>query len=127
MIMKKITFISLISFLFLSLCSLFEILFREIPFENAWTPLLIGVGLLIVSGIISVRVKKNVIGNVLCFLLNSIALGLCIRCWYIFRNFNNEWWVMLLVSLACVIYLLIFLKVYEGFCWFCNDPSYTVT
>ena len=106
--MKKITFISLISFLFLSLCSLFENLFRFIPFENAWTPLLIGVGILFLSGSISACIKKNVVGNCICFLINSIALGLCIRAWYVFRNFDNEWWVMLLVSLACVLYLLIF-------------------
>ena len=47
-------------------------------------------------------------GNSLCFLVNAVSLGLCIRSWYIYRNFDNELWVMLLISLACVIYLMIF-------------------
>lgn len=106
--MKKITFVSLISFIFLSLCSIFELIFRNIPFENAWIPLIIGVLLLIVSGVIAKIVERKVLGNSFCFLLNSIALGLCIRSWYIYRNFDNELWVMLLISLACVIYLMIF-------------------
>ena len=106
--MKKITFVSLISFIFLSLCSIFELIFRNIPFENAWIPLIIGVLLLIVSGVIAKIVERKVLGNSLCFLLNAVALGLCIRSWYIYRNFNNELWVMLLISFACVIYLMIF-------------------
>lgn len=106
--MKKITFISLISFLFLSLCSVFECLYRCIPFEEAWVPLVIGFGYLIISGVLAVYVKRNVIGNIICFIINSAALGFCIRAWYMFRDFDNPLWVMLLVSLACVVYLLIF-------------------
>lgn len=106
--MKKITFVSLMSFLFLSLCSLFEYLFRMIPFEKAWIPLVIGIGYLILSGIIAILVKKNIIGNIFCFILNSAALGFCIRAWYMFRNYDNPLWVMVLVSIACVVYLLIF-------------------
>ena len=106
--MKKISFVSLMSFLFLSLCSFVAYISKGANFTNAWSPLLIGVIYLILSGILAYFVRKNVIGNSICFILNSIALGLCIRAWYMYREFDNELWVMLLVSLACVIYLLIF-------------------
>ncbi len=106
--MKKITFVSLMSLLFLSLCSVVEYLSRGVTFESEWVPLAIGVGYLILSGILSSLVKKNVLGNIICFLLNSVALGLCIRAWYIFREFDNPLWVMLLVSACCVVYLLLF-------------------
>ena len=106
--MKKVLFISLISFLFLTLCSIFEQIFRFIIFEFDWIPLFIGVLLLISSGVIACFVKKKLIANIFCFILNSISLGLCIRSWYMYRNFENELWVMLLISVACVIYLLVF-------------------
>ena len=96
------------SLLFLSLCSVFEVLLRNVYFVSPWIPLSIGFILLILSGILVSNVKKNIVGNSVCFFINSFALGLCIRAWYMYREFENPLWVMLLVSVACVIYLLIF-------------------
>lgn len=96
------------SLLFLSLCSGFEVLARDYLFESPWVPLAIGVGILILSGILSACAKKNIILNSICFLVNAAALGLCIHAWYMYRCYENSIEVMLLVSLACVVYLLIF-------------------
>ena len=106
--MKKITFVSLMSLLFLSLCSLFEYILRNITFSTPWVPLIIGGVTLLLSGIVSLKIKRNVVGNIICFITNSVALGFCIRSWYIYRNYNNPLWMMILISAACVIYLLIF-------------------
>lgn len=106
--MKKITFVSIMSFIFLALCSLFEYIFRSFTFEFAWIPLVIGVGCLILSGILAYNAKNNITANILCFIINSVALGLCIRAWYMYRNYDNSLGVMLIVSLACVVYLIIF-------------------
>lgn len=96
------------SLLFLSLCSGFEILARDYLFESPWVPLVIGVVILIFSGILSACAKKNIVLNAICFLVNAIALGFCIHAWYMYRCYENSIEVMLLVSLACVVYLLIF-------------------
>jgi hypothetical protein len=57
---------------------------------------------------IAIFAKKTIGLNILCFMLSAIALGFCIRAWYIFRNFDNSLLTIFLVSLACVIYLWIF-------------------
>ena len=90
--MKKITFVSLMSLLFLSLCSVFEVLLRNVYFVSPWIPLSIGFILLILSGILVSNVKKNIVGNSVCFFINSFALGLCIRAWYMYREFENPLW-----------------------------------
>lgn len=106
--MKKITLVSLMSLVFLSLCSGFEVLARNYFFESPWIPLVIGVIILIFSGILSANAKKNIVLNSICFLANAVALGFCIHAWYMYRCYENSIGVMLLVSLACVVYLLIF-------------------
>ena len=106
--MKKISFVSLLSLLFLSLCSFVGYFLRFINFDSFWVPLIFGGFMMIISGIVKIIAKKNMVANIICFFVNAIALGLCLRSWYIFREFDNELWVMLLVSIASVIYLLIF-------------------
>ena len=106
--MKKISFVSFLSLLFLSCCSMLEVLFRRVPFANAWIPLIIGGVLLLASGVVAIVIRRKLWANILCYAINAIALGLCIRSWYIFRNFDNGLWIMLLVSLSCVVYLFVF-------------------
>ena len=68
----------------------------------------IGFALLIFSGIIILFSKRDILFNIICYIINSIALGFCLRSWYMFREFDNDLWITLLVSLSCVVYLLIF-------------------
>ena len=88
--------------------STFAYFLRYLPITNAWIIVLIGIGILIVSGLISIISKKNILLNVLCFTISAVALGFCIRAWYIFRGFDNSFLTIFLVSLACVAYLWIF-------------------
>lgn len=106
--MKKITIVSLASFLFLSISSLVAYFLKYLSIDNPWITLAIGVGILIFSGVIALFANKKILLNIFCFFISSVALGFCIRGWYIYRNFDNPLWLMLLISLVCVIYLLIF-------------------
>ena len=106
--MKKIGIVSLISFIFLSICSITEYLLRNITFSDYFLPLLIGFGMLIITGIVSVIVKKDLYFNIVCFIFNAIAFGFCLRSWYMYRLFDNDLWIQILISLSCVIYLLVF-------------------
>lgn len=106
--MRKIGIVSLISFIFLSFCSITEYLLRNITFNDYFIPLLIGFGILIISGIVSAIIKEDLYFNIVCFLFNAIALGFCLRSWYMYRGFDNALWVQILISFACVMYLLVF-------------------
>lgn len=106
--MKKITLVSLISFLFLIISSLVAYFLRYIDGVNDKICLIIGVIILVLSGLIKLIFKRKKLISIFCLILSSIALGFMIRSWYIFRNFDNSLLVMLLVSLACIVHLWIF-------------------
>ena len=106
--MKKLIKISILSFLFLFFTSYFEHVLRNVSFEKTWSPLLIGFIILALSGVIALFIKKSLFIDVLCFLSNSVALGFCMRTWYLFREFDNSLLVMSCMSLLCVLYLWIF-------------------
>ena len=106
--MKKITIISVAALIFLLACSTCAYFLRYLPIDNAWVFLLIGVAILIYSGILLALTHKMVAFRIISFLINAIALGFCIRSWYVYREFDNSLWVMMLVSLAAVIFLLLF-------------------
>ena len=105
--MKKITTVSLVSFVFLLLCSLVEYILRD-TLTDQLTTLLLGIGILVVSGVLAIFAKERVLINSICFGLSSVSMGILIRAWYINRGFDNTFGVMLLVSLAAVAYLWIF-------------------
>ena len=105
--MKKIGVVSIASFLFLGLCSVSEFLLRDLLTHQVYT-LLIGVGILTVSGIIALLSRENAVLNTVCFLLSSVAMGVLIRAWYINRGFDNTLPVMLLISFCTVLYLWLF-------------------
>ena len=106
--MKKITIVSIASIIFLLFSSLVAYLLRYVEIDKPLFFLLLGVIPLVISIFIAFIVKKNLIGNIVCSLISGIGLGFFIRGWYVFRNFDNPYWLMCLVSLACVIYLWIF-------------------
>lgn len=106
--MKKISIVSIMSFIFLIISSIVAYLLQYISFNKAINPLLIGLIILVSSGLLAIFTKKKIGLNIICFMLSAIALGFCIRAWYIFRNFDNSFFTIFLVSLACVAYLWIF-------------------
>lgn len=110
------------SLLFLILCSVAGYLARYIDFGNQWAPLIIGIVLLIVSCLFAIGGKYLKFLNIITFTLNSIALGFCIRSWYMFRSFDNTIWIMLAVSVAASLVLWIF-YLYSLIPGFDNSPK----
>jgi len=105
--MKKISIVSLASFVFLLLCSTVAVALKN-AFSDALTALIVGVVILIVSGVLAFVLKENTKVNILCFLLSSVAMGVLIRAWYINRGFDNSFAVMTFISLGAVLYLWVF-------------------
>ena len=105
--MKKITIVSAASFIFLSICSL--VAWISAPFFSEYSrPLILGVSVLAVSGLIAFIVREKCETNILCAVLSAVAMGLVLRAWYILRGLENPLAVMLLISLGAVVYLWIY-------------------
>lgn len=105
--MKKITLVSLASFVFLLMSSAVAVLTKRI-LTDAVLSLIIGVAILLISALIALLVREKTEVNILCFVISSVAMGILLRAWYINRGFDNGFDVMLLVSLAAVLYIWIF-------------------
>ena len=105
--MKKISIVSSFAFAFLAVASIVAYLLRFVP-STQWVSLVIGVLLLIISGILAAFAEKSIPFNAVCSMISAVALGFLIRAWYINREFDNSLWMMLLVSLAAVAYLWLF-------------------
>lgn len=105
--MKKITIVSTASFGFLILCSAVERIIRGFLTDQVLA-LILGVLILVISGILVILAKENMILNGICFGLSAVAMGVLIRAWYINRGFENSFGIMTAVSLSAVLYLWIF-------------------
>lgn len=105
--MKKIVTVSLLALAFLIVTSTVAYLLRFTDL-NATVLLIAGAVVLVASAFVAHSVKENIVGNGICYIVNAIALGCCIRAWYLFRGFDNPLWVMYLVSLASVVELWLF-------------------
>lgn len=105
--MKKITVVSIVSFVFLLICSIVAKLTMH-AFETYKSPLIIGVSILAVSGLIALIVRESPQANVFCCLLSAVAMGIIIRSWYILRGLENSILVTALISLGAVLYLWIY-------------------
>jgi len=105
--MKKIISVALSSLGFLLLCSFTELLTRNILFDFILT-LILGIAVLIISGIIALFSGARVALNAVCFILSSAAFGVLLRAWYINRGFKNSAVTMLLISLCAALYLFLF-------------------
>ena len=105
--MKKITLVSLASFFFLFISSGVALITKNI-FTSALAAFLVGLGLLIATGVASLFTKENIKLNIVCFAFSAIAMGILIRAWYLVRSLENDFGTMCLVSLATVLYLWIF-------------------
>lgn len=105
--MKKLITVSGLALVFLLVSSTITFLLRYTSL-NALTALTSGAVMMLVNALLAYSVNKNVIGNGVSMFINAVALGFCIRAWYLFRGFDNPLWMMYLVSLACVAELYLF-------------------
>ena len=107
--MKKITIVSAASFLFLFICSLVA-RFTKVFFAGykMTLPLVIGVVILAISGIIALIIRERTRVNVFCFVLSAVAMGFILRAWYILRDLDNSIFITVLISLGAVVYLWIY-------------------
>ena len=124
--MKKITVVSIVSILFLCLSSLVGYFLRYLDTDSAWLMLGIGVGIGIISASCAGILKKYKFTNYLCLILSSIALGFMIRAWYIYRGFDNKWWVMILTSISCAIYLWVYYLLLHIPCFKNHSTGFTI-
>ena len=108
--MKKITVVSLVSFLFLFICSVVAKLCAN-WFDSYTAPLWIGLAILAISGIIALIVRDNIGVNIFCSVLSAIAMGIIIRSWYILRGLENSILIMTLISLGAVLYLWVYFAI----------------
>lgn len=106
--MSKIKSALIFSFAFFTLASIVAYLLGFLSFSSPWIPLGIGVGLMIFAGAYEFISEYSLIMNIVCSVVNSVALGFCVRAWYTFREFNNGIVTMLLLALSCVVYMLLF-------------------
>lgn len=107
--MKKITVVSAASFLFLLICSLVARLSKGLFIGcKASLPLIIGIAILAISGIIALIVRERTKVNLFCFALSAVAMGFIMRSWYILRDLDNSIFITLLISLGAVVYLWIY-------------------
>ncbi len=120
--MKKLISTSLIAFIFLELSSFISYFIPNSIWTKAWIPLLIGFGLMIISGVFSIigNTKKIKAFMVLPLISNAIALGMYIEAWYVYRGFDNSLIIMTLVSLAAVLilwlfYLLLLIPIFNNY------------
>lgn len=106
--MKKITIVSLFSLLFLTISSVVAYSLKYTNITNLWIFFIVGVIILVTSGIVNLVFSKKKWLDAICFISNAISLGFLIRTWYMYREFDNPLWIMLLVSVACLVYLIVF-------------------
>lgn len=108
--MKRISIVSLASFIFLMLSSVVALATKTL-FSEAKGALIAGCITLIVSGILALIIRESTAINVVCFFTSSVAMGLLIRAWYILRGLENGILTMVLISLLLVVYLWAFFAI----------------
>lgn len=108
--MKRISIVSLASFIFLMISSVVALATKSI-FTDAVYALVAGCITLIISGVLALIIRENVAINVVCFFISSVAMGMLIRSWYILRGLENGIFTMLLISLSLVAYLWLYFAI----------------
>lgn len=108
--MKRISIVSLASFIFLMLSSVVALATKTL-FSEAKGALIAGCITLAVSGILALVIRESTAINVVCFFISSVAMGLLIRAWYILRGLENGMLTMVLISLLLVVYLWAFFAI----------------
>ena len=108
--MKKLFIVASSSFIFLLFTSLVLIFLNIFEFKNYWISLIIGCGIIIFSIVLLILYLKLKVQFILylIFFINIIAMGFLIKIWHMYKGYNLDLSVFLLISLACIGYLLIF-------------------
>lgn len=113
--MKKFSTILIMSFIFFLIPCIVANILPYVPIDKfvqsyypAASPLFIGIIILTFSGLFSIFIRKITWLNIVYFTLNAIALGFCIRSWYVFKGFETPALLIFLTPFACVSYILIF-------------------
>ena len=68
----------------------------------------VGAGLLLISGVLAFFSGEKIVLNVICSAISAVAMGFLIRAWYIFRDLENNLGIMIIVSIAAVLYVWVF-------------------
>ena len=105
--MKKISVVSLISLFFLVTSSSIAYAIRNFGW-GLGEYFIVGVILLVGSGVIAYFAGERIPLNVLCSAISAVAMGFLIRAWYVLRELENNFGTMMLVSFAAVAYIWIF-------------------
>ncbi len=108
--MKKLLIVASSSFIFLFFTSLISMFLNIFEFKNYGISFIIGCGIIILSIvflILYLNLKVQVILYLIYF-INIIAMGFLIKTWHMYKGYNLDLSVFLLISLACIGYLLIF-------------------
>ena len=108
--MKKITIVSAVSFLFLLVCSIVARITMNL-FDNVKTPLIIGVFILALSGLVALIVRESTAVNITCATISAVAMGFVMRAWYILRGLENSIFTMAFIALGTVVYLWIYFAI----------------
>ena len=108
--MKKITIVSAVSFLFLLVCSIVARI-TEHTFESVQPPLIIGVVVLALSGVVALIVRESLPANIICSTVSAVAMGFVMRAWYVLRGLENSIFTMALIALGAVVYLWIYFAI----------------
>ena len=116
--MKKITFISILLFVFLALSGTCTWLLSSYHPSTPWIPLVIGLSVMCCTAIVYSFSGSFTILHCLVFIFNSLAFGLCIRAWYAYRGFQNSLYILLIIALLAtavlwIYYLLLFVPFIE--------------
>ncbi len=108
--MKRISIVSLASFIFLTLASAVALVSKSI-FHDAGEALIAGSITLIISGVLALIIRENTAVNVVCFFISSAAMGMLIRAWYNLRGLENGIATMIMISFLLVAYLWLFFAI----------------
>ena len=108
--MKKISVVSLISLFFLVISSSVAYAVRDLGW-GLGEYFIVGVILLVGSGVIAYFAKERTWLNILCSAISAVAMGFLIRAWYVLRELENNFGTMMLVSFAAVAYIWVFFLV----------------
>ena len=95
--MKKVSLASLFVYLVLFLSSATTAV-SKLFLADYKIPLIIAGAALAVSGIVTLLIKRSTFINIVCFIINSISLGLAVRGFYLFMGREIGFVTMLIIS-----------------------------
>lgn len=96
-----------VSAAFLAATSVVGYLAKYIPLEF-WGIFGVAAGILFVSVVLSITLRKVKSITAATLILNAISMGFFLRAWYINRKFDNPLWLILLTALLAALYMAVY-------------------